>query len=435
MVVSIWTRREVRALRIAALRLSQEKFAEKIGYSASGVAKWEHATQDRPVRGESAQDLDETLARLDDEQRARFEEALTLKDDPPRSSARDAPPPPADTAVLDAQEVDDDVKRREFGTAMIDISAAIAAPRTRIGLSDAQRLLDIVDRFVSQDQQQGADTLVDAAKHVYARARAVLETHDFDERSGVAFARATGCMAVRLGWLAYDSDNHELAHHCYHDALAWAAQCGDDGLTVHACLTMALQAVRLSSPENPSARHALRLVARAKDLTHRLPPGRIHALAAAREAMAYAALGERSGFARSMSTAWREMDWAAEREPIEECPTWLQFVSHAEIRFHEAMGYDHLGDAPTAIAAFADVLTHRSRPRNAAGYRASFASMMARAGDVSGAVGEAMPLFTVLGQSVSSKRTLAKLMPVRDATGDRYGEFNDRYDQLTGVRV
>jgi hypothetical protein len=61
--------------------------------------------------------------------------------------------------------------------------------------------------------------------------------------------------------------------------------------------------------------------------------------------------------------------------------------------------------------------------------------MMARAGDVSGAVGEAMPLFTVLGQSVSSKRTLAKLMPVRDATGDRYGEFNDRYDQLTGVRA
>ncbi|MFF3570019.1 helix-turn-helix domain-containing protein [Nocardia jiangxiensis] len=62
MVVSQWTRCEVRALRVVALRLTQEKFAERVGYSAAAVGKWERATSERPVRGESAQDLDTLLA-------------------------------------------------------------------------------------------------------------------------------------------------------------------------------------------------------------------------------------------------------------------------------------------------------------------------------------------------------------------------------------
>lgn len=425
MVVTTWTKREVRALRKSALRLTQEKFGEHVGYSTAAVGKWEQATKDRPVRGDSAHDLDTVLANLDATQLARFEEALDEDDETSRSS----PAPPDAIWHLDVQG--HEVKRREFGRMIAAGAVAVAIPdHFRIGMNDAHRLSDIVDGFIVQDQQQGGDSLLEAAKRVYTRARTMLETYEFDQQTGAAFTAATGRMAMRVGWLAYDTDNHELANRYYSDALALGAQCGNDGVTAHACMTMALQALKLNSPERPSARHALRLIARVKDLTHGSPPGRIHALAAVREARAYAALGDRAGFARSMGAAWREMDYAAECEPVEECPTWLRFMSHAEVRFHEAMGHDHLGDDTRAIEGFAEVLNHASGPRNRANHRAVLAGAMARAGDVSGAVGEAMQVFDVLGRTVSSKRTLAELTPVREATTDRFSDFNECYDRL-----
>lgn len=423
MVVSVWTRREVRALRRGALRLTQEKFAERVGYSAAAVGKWEQATKQRPVRGDSAQDLDTVLAKLDASERARFEESLGDDDETSRSS-----PSPPGIWQLDVQG--HEVKRREFGRMVAASAITLALPEhPRIGMTDAQRLSDIVDGFIVQDQQQGGDALLAAAKHVYARARTMLETCDFDQQTGAAFASATGCMAMRVGWLAYDQDNHDVARRGYADALALGAQCGNNTLTAHACLTMALQALKLNSPEHPSARHALRLIARMRDLTHGSPPGRIHALAAVREATAYAALGDRAAFARSMGTAWREMDFAVECEPLDQCPTWLRFMSHAEVRFHEALGYDHLGDGIQAIEGFADVLNHATSPRNRANYRAVLAGAMARAGDVSSAVDEAMQVFDVLGRTVSSKRTLAELEPIRRAS-DRFDDFNEHYDRL-----
>jgi hypothetical protein len=329
------------------------------------------------------------------------------------------------------EEVDDEVKRREFGKLAAAGSAATLVPHTRIGMQEAQQLSAIVDEFVHRDQCEGGDSLVEAAQRVYTHARTVLETHDFDERTGAAFASATGRMAVRLGWIAYDTADHGLAHRCYRDALALAAEAGDDALAAHACLTSALQMVKLHRPENPSARHALRLAGRARDLTGRLPSGRIHALVAMRAAKAFAALDDRGGFGRSMAAAWREMDRAAEHEPIEQCPPWLRFVSHAEVRFHEATGEERLGNSGTAIDIYADVLSQASGPRNTANYRAVLAGAMARAGDAAGAVAEALPLFDVLGRSVSSTRTVRELAAVRAITG--HEEFTARYDHLAGA--
>lgn len=425
MVVSVWTKREVRALRKGALRLTQEKFGERVGYSTAAVSKWETATKARPVRGDSAQDLDTVLAQLDESQRARFEESLTEDDDASSSSPS---PPGAIAWQLDVQG--HEVKRREFGRMIAAGAVAIAlADHPRIGMNDAHHLSEIVDGFIVQDQQQGAGALLNAAEHVYARAQMMLETCDFDQQTGAAFTAATGRMAMRVGWLAYDLDDHGLARRCYADALAMGAQCGDDGLAAHACMTTALQALRLHTPEHPSARHALRLIARVKDLTHGSPPGRIHALAAVREATAHAALGDRPGFARAMGTAWREMDYAIESEPIEQCPTWLRFVTHGEVRFHEAMGYDHLGDE-RAIDGFADVLNHATGPRNRANYLAVLAGALARSGDVPAAVKQGTQVFDVLGRTVSSKRTLTEMKPIRAATGDRFRDFNDLYDAM-----
>ncbi|MET8797201.1 helix-turn-helix domain-containing protein [Nocardia sp. NPDC004568] len=72
MIVELWTRVEVRALRDAALRMTQEQFAEEIGWSVATVRKWERTTKLRPVRAQRAADLDSWLARLSPEQMRRF---------------------------------------------------------------------------------------------------------------------------------------------------------------------------------------------------------------------------------------------------------------------------------------------------------------------------------------------------------------------------
>ncbi|MEV0367878.1 hypothetical protein [Nocardia fusca] len=67
MTVSRWTGVEVRALRTAALRETQEEFAEHTGYVLATIRKWHRATWGLPVRGRSAEALDTILRALDDE--------------------------------------------------------------------------------------------------------------------------------------------------------------------------------------------------------------------------------------------------------------------------------------------------------------------------------------------------------------------------------
>ena len=50
MAVSRWSSTEVRALRVAALRETQEEFAERAGYTLATIKKWHRATWDKPVR-------------------------------------------------------------------------------------------------------------------------------------------------------------------------------------------------------------------------------------------------------------------------------------------------------------------------------------------------------------------------------------------------
>ncbi len=55
MIVSKWTKVEVKALRSAALRLTQELLAERTGFRVATIRKWERATTDRPVRNYSVE--------------------------------------------------------------------------------------------------------------------------------------------------------------------------------------------------------------------------------------------------------------------------------------------------------------------------------------------------------------------------------------------
>ncbi|MFR9767111.1 helix-turn-helix domain-containing protein [Nocardia sp. SC052] len=71
-----WTGVEVRALRTAALRVSQPEFAEIIGFTVAAVRKWETRRETIELSGRYAAAMDTMLDRLTDSERARFEAAL-----------------------------------------------------------------------------------------------------------------------------------------------------------------------------------------------------------------------------------------------------------------------------------------------------------------------------------------------------------------------
>lgn len=77
MIVTKWTGIEVRALRTAALRLTQPEFAEILGFTVGAVRKWEGRRETIELAGRSAAAMDTVLQRLTDSEQARFRAMLS----------------------------------------------------------------------------------------------------------------------------------------------------------------------------------------------------------------------------------------------------------------------------------------------------------------------------------------------------------------------
>ncbi|WP_327145389.1 helix-turn-helix domain-containing protein [Nocardia sp. NBC_01327] len=438
MIVHKWTRTEVRALRKAALRQTQEEFADTVGYVAPTVKKWERTTEKRPVAGRSAEALDTLLARLDPDQLARFAAALSLPQEvrtpsSPIDGNLIAEDPQGDELDLYHSEDGDAVKRREFGklAAAGAATTLIGSGTNHIGRSDVQRLMDAVAALTQEDQRIGGGQLVDFAVEQLSKTKHLLDTGSYDIATGNAYTSAVGELAAQAGWLAYDADRHAVARRCYSDALALGAEANDANVLTHACLSSATQMITLSRSGAGSPYHALKLIDRARNLLRGGPPGRVHALIAVRDAQAYAVLLDRPAFERAIGTAWRELEYAIAHEPIDACPQWLRFVDRQEILGHEARGSADLGDFDRAFALFETVAAGQGNDRNDANLRAWTANTHARRGDLTEAVNHAMPVVTEFAE-LSSPRTLRVLEPVRQAVDQLAigGDFRHQFDTL-----
>ncbi len=442
MIVSTWTKAEVRALRDAGLRMTQEEFADVVGFKVETVQKWEQkATTDRPVKGRSAEALDTVYERLQPSQRQRFwthlQSASQATNGHPVLSGAKRETAPTDHPDLaksgtSEREVDDEVRRRDFGKlAAAGAVTFFSGDHARIGISDARRVLAAVDALEQQDQRVGGAELVDIALEQFERAKLMLHTSAYDSKTGVEFTSATGELAVLTGWLAYDADRHYLAQRCFADAMALGTEADDSDLIADTCLCAANQSIALARAGKGSAHKALQLVGRARDLMRGRPPGRIHALIAVREAQAQAALGDRIAFGRAVATAWREMDHAAQFEAIDDCPQWLRFMTHAEIGGHEARGYGDIGDLSRSLELYVSAADQQAGTRNAVNLRAWIATTRAQMGDLTGALEVGTSVIADL-TNMSSTRTLRVLEPVRRAADSGAGDnFRYQFDTLT----
>ncbi|RDI48237.1 hypothetical protein [Nocardia mexicana] len=446
MIVSTWTRIEVRALRDVALRMTQEEFAETLGFKVETIQKWEGRTTtiERPVRGRSAEALDTALAKLDGRQGERFRAAVNEARAGAATVVVSRRTEAAWRINLDSgghdieRGAEDEVKRREFGilvgTALVAVGSDSAVGITRIGMDDARMLGERVVELAQRDQVIGGITLVQHALGQLEVAKRLLETCSFDDRAGRAFMTAAGELATLAGWLAHDADLNSVARRCYADAFALANQAGDENLTVHVCLNAAHQSIALSRNGNGNPHRALGLLSRARDLTRGQPPGRVHALIATREALAQSVLGERVEFGRAIATAWRELDFALEHESLDEAPGWLRFVNSNEVRSSEARAHGDLGDPARSAGMFATSAVEAMTPRNSACYRALWSTSLIKVGDVKEAVAQGLPVLAeVERKEISSTRVLRFLEPVRNALGDDPdNEFVNRFDTLQG---
>lgn len=423
MIVEVWTRVEVRALREAALRMTQEQFAEQIGWSVATVRKWERATESRPVRGQRAADLDSWLAKLSPEQMRRFALAVSA----PRAAAQRHSP-------SGGVEDEADVNRREFGkAAALTVATLPQWNPSRIGMADVDRLNAFTAELEAADQTMGGASLLSTAFDALKRTQSLLHSGSFDDETGRAWMSAVGALAVETGWLAYDADRVEPARRCYSDALSLASTAEDDDLTVHACMNAGLQTISLARTGHASPSYALAVIRRGADLVRRRPAGRIHALIAAREAAAYGVAGDKRSAERMMAAAWREMDNAAGHEPIDECPSWLRFVHHSEIRLHEARACTDVGNHKRALALYETVVAEPASAGNAVHRAAWWSASLARTGDARAAVEAGMPVLGALENWLASPRACKVLEPVRLAadTITEGEEFRARFDVLT----
>jgi DNA-binding XRE family transcriptional regulator len=297
--------------------------------------------------------------------------------------------------------------------------------------ANARYLRASADQLYAQEQTAGGGSVRAQALVLWAHARRMLDEADYADQTGRALAGAAGELAVRAGWASYDSDDQDQARRLYADALQLAGLAGDESLAVHAALSLSLQLSHLARAGRPGiARQAIWAAGQAAELARRDPSPRLHALVAAREALARAALGDDGGFRTAIARAWREMD----RSPGEDDPVWLEFVRPAEITVHEAKGMVLLGHDGAADLFRSSLCDELLSPRNRAVYRAQLAAALAVGGDVGQAVTEAVVVLDALGGQLSTPRALAQLRPVRAAARrPTMAEFCDRFDAFIGT--
>lgn len=404
-----------------AARLSQLELATLLGWSQSAVARAESGQRD------SLYDL-----------RRLFEVVDAL--DMPREALMPLLLGTTNEGQIGRGEAEEmSMNRRQFSGGLVGLAVAAGLSQVQVPAKvDSAHICYFnasVEKLYAKDQSVGGGALARDGLRLYSRARKMLDEADYSEASGLQLMSAAGELAVCVGWLAYDASDHALSRALYSQARLLADQSGDQGLAIRAMEKMSLQSVNLShkSGLRGSAREAVRLSRRAAELARHDPSPRLHALLAAREAIAHAAAGDSHGFSVAITRAWREVD----RGFADDAPAWLRFVTSSEITVHEAKGRSFLGDHTSASQLYRSSLDATLGSRNCANYRAQLAAALAASGDVSGAVTEGMVVLPTLGEGgVISPRTLAELQPVRlaaaqDSRGEEFCAYYDRIGNLT----
>jgi hypothetical protein len=319
---------------------------------------------------------------------------------------------------------DSHMNRRQLGIFLFGVTTTAAAAAagldhvqvpTKVDSAQITYFQTATTKLIAQDQQVGGGTLNNAALRLFYRAHLMLNESDYTEKIGRELMMVSGEIAECAGWIYYDVNDLDTAWKLYLQMRLLADQSGNRDLEIRAltALSRIMDDQARESSQVGFAKDALRLSQRAADVARREPSSELHALLAAREASAYATLGDKSGFEAAMARAWNHMENAEGKD----MPPWLGFVNISEIATKEAEGRLALGDTGRAIEIQRSALTPNLSPRNGVSYRASLARGLATQGDLTAAIAEGTTVLTALNEGkISSPRVIRKLEVVRHAT-------------------
>ncbi len=328
-----------------------------------------------------------------------------------------------------------DVDRRTFGGVAAGLLASAALPQAqvpdRVDAAQIRFLHACAERMRIRYWSVGGGAVLREALGFFSRARLMLDESDYSETVGRQLLVVTAHLGIESGWFAYDHGDQQLARRLYSDAEMLAGDTGDSQLIVHVCGVMARQSVYLARVHQRRglAREALRLADKAAEAARHEPAPRLHAVAAMRQAVAHAQLGDEVAFRSAITRARRALD----RGDHPADPAWARFVTHTEVTVHEAMGWERLGSPGQAVTLWRNVANDQNRlPRNQVFAQSNLARALLDEGNVTLAIDEGRAVLqSFTAARMTSARPISAMRPVRAAAenaGDE--EFCSRFDAV-----
>jgi transcriptional regulator with XRE-family HTH domain len=316
-VITSWTGGQADALR-QALRMTNESFAEYLGVAARTVAYWRKNPEITPTL-KMQEILDAALDRATDRAKAQFGALIGRAE-------HGKLPDPVESIELPGR------------------SLLGASPGTDPEFGDSEYLQSIrkhIREIVALDNRFGGADLVRLSTRFFRTLHEQLGTGTYDLSLERDLQSAAAELAEVVGWLAFDSEEHDLARRMNQESLYFARLAGDKIIEL---LTLQNSSMHAASQGRP--KEALQIARSVLDGDYRLSP-RLKALFLTRKARALAQGGDDSAL-----RLFPEIRSLYHEGVSDDDPAWEWWIDERELTWHEAMVQRDLGMPERAIAQF-----------------------------------------------------------------------------------
>lgn len=228
------------------------------------------------------------------------------------------------------------VQRRTFiaGALVTSLGIDQTPGYGRLGASDIDRIQGTIARLDSHFNGLGGGALVDVATDYLLRLQHALDQCVYGERVERALYRAMAEVAACAGWSAHDCGQYEWAAQLRNEALQAALLARDPVYVTRAWSDLAAQAEHAGRPAE-----AARINRRALSERHLRNHPLLSSLLHSRLADCLAQTGDPLGMGRHLAAAERTYD----RAEVTGAPSWLGFLTHAELAGLAAIAHQSAG--------------------------------------------------------------------------------------------
>lgn len=328
------------------------------------------------------------------------------KSSPPLPIPRPAPAHAKEPAAM---------QRRTFiaGALMATLGTDQTPQRGRIGTADIERIHSTITLLDAHFNGLGGGALVDVAVDYLRRLQHALDNCTYGERIERAMHRAAAEIAACAGWSAHDCGQYDRAALLRNQALQAALLARDPVSVTRAWSDLAAQAEHAGRPAE-----AVRINRAALAERHLRSQPLIASLVHARLADCLAQTGDPQGMGRQLAAAERAYD----RATLTDAPSWLAFLTPAEVSGLGAIAHQSAGQLRRAEEQTAQTLDLLSDGfnRNRAYYSVLLAELQLAQGELEQAAATASGIRTA---RISSSRITARLNRVTSASRSQEGRM------------